>query len=493
MQRGYDHLVVGGGTAGVVTAVRLAQALPDARIGLLEAGPTDAGDERVLRARRWMELLGGELDYDYAIERSPRGNELIRHSRARVLGGCSSHNSVIAFRAPDRDLDHWVARGAAGWGPADCAPAFARVCSQVHVTETPVRNPVNEAVIAAAEQAGLPRVRFNDGAFTEGVGWLPLALRDGIRQSSSVAYLHAPGPPPNLDVVTDTRALRLVLERGRAAGVDTPGGRVRVAGETILACGAFDSPKLLLLSGIGPQAQLRAAGVDVAVDLPAVGAHLLDHPEGVVNWETRRAVPAETAQLFEVGVFARTEPGARHPDVMLHVGLIPFTVNTALRGYPTAEHGISLTPNVCRARSEGSVRLRSADPRDPPRIDFRYFADPYDERVMLAGVALAREIAAQPALRGWIARELTPGVAVTAPAALSEYTRSTANTVYHPAGTCRMGAADDPDAVVDPALRVRGVDALRVADASVFPSLTSVNPMLTVMMIGERAAELVTA
>jgi choline oxidase len=274
-------------------------------------------------------------------------------------------------------------------------------------------------------------------------------------------------------------------------GVQTAGGPIYAEREVIVSCGAFDSPKLLLNSGIGPAGHLRSVGMHVVHDLPGVGEHLLDHPEGVVNWELSRPMPPEAVNFWEIGIFEKTQPDLPAPDLMMHLGIVVFDMQTKPAGYPTAEHGFSLTPNVTRAKSEGTVQLRSADPADPPRIDFRYFTDPegHDERVMVAGVRRAREIAAQGALREWIRCELTPGAGVQSDTAISEYVRSTANTVYHPAGTCKMGAAADPSAVVDPQLRVCGVQGLRVADASVFPTMIGVNPNITVMMIGERCAD----
>jgi choline oxidase len=490
----YDYVVVGGGTAGAIVAARLAED-PAIHVALLEAGPNDEGLDFVLELRNWPNLLRSELDYDYVIEIQPRGNSLIRHSRARVLGGCSSHNSCIAFRGPDSDFVEWEARGARGWGPAGVARYFDRVWTRVHVEEPPECNPLNGAVIEAARQAGFPLVRFNQGEFREGVGRFQLNARDGIRQSSSVAYLHPLAKhSSNLDILTDTVVSRIVLdEHMRATGVETNRGLIETTREVIVCCGAFDSPRLLLLSGIGPAAHLRDVGVPVRVDLPGVGENLLDHPEGVVIWESTRPVPPESSQFWEVGLFARTTVEEQWPDLMLHFGLMPFDMNTLPLGYPTAENGFSLTPNVCRARSQGTVRLRSACHTDAPRIDFRYFTDPegYDERVILAGVKLARRIAEQPALKPWIKCELAPGKEVQSDEELSEYARRSANTVYHPAGTCRMGAVEDPGAVVGPDLRVIGVRGLRVADASIFPTMLSVNPAMTCMMIGEKCTDLI--
>ena len=490
----FDYLVLGGGTAGAVVAARLAED-PEASVCLVEAGPSDEGDWRILELWNWVNLLGTELDYDYLIEPQERGNGLIRHSRGKMLGGCSSHNSAIAFRTPDVDLGIWERSGAAGWGPEDARPYFDRLFDRVNVETVLPGNTCSEAFVEAARQAGFPPIRFNDEELREGVGWLQLNARGAIRQSSSVAYLHPIGElPPNLTLLTDTKVDRILLDdHGDAVGAETDRGTIRARREVVVCCGAFDTPKLLMLSGIGPADHLYDVGVPVMADVPGVGEHLLDHPEGVVMWESARPVPMMSRQGWEAALFARTDPDADEPDVMFHFGTSAFDLNTAQLGYPTAEQAFCLTPNVMRARSEGVVRLRSGDPSAPPLIDFRYFTDPdgYDDRVITEGVKLARAIAGQPALRPWVKRELAPGPDVRTDEEISEYARRTANTVYHPAGTCRMGAEDDPGAVVDPRLRVRGVGRLRVADASVFPTMIGTNPCITCMMIGEKCADLV--
>lgn len=489
----YDYLVIGGGTAGAIVAARLAAAYH--RVALFEAGPSDVGNPRILELVRWPDLLESEYDFDYRIEPQPRGNGNIRHARARVLGGCSSHNSCIAFTAPDYDMHAWEDAGAAGWGPAAVAPYFQRVREKVNFESADTGNALALAVLAAAREAGLPTITFNQSGVQQcGAGWFDLNKRGQLRDSSSVAYLHPLTQwGHTLTFYLDQYITRILIENGRAIGVQTADGPVYAEREVIVCCGAFDTPKLLLNSGIGPADHLRSVGVDVVHDLPGVGAHLLDHPEGVVNWESKHPLPPEVINYWEVGIFDCTEPGLPAPDLMMHLGVTVFDMQTKPAGYPTAECGFALTPNVARARSQGTVRLRSSNPADPPRIDFRYFTDPegYDERVMVAGVKRAREIAAQPALRLWIACELTPGPAVTSDADISAYVRATANTVYHPAGTCKMGADDDPLAVLDPQLRVRGLAGLRVADASVFPTMIGVNPNITVMMIGERCADFV--
>lgn len=489
----YDYLVVGGGTAGAVVAARLAED-PEASVCLVEAGPSDEGVREILELKRWQGLLGhAQYGQEFEIEPQERGNSNILHSRGIMLGGSSSHNSAIAFKPTEGDIRRWEAAGAAGWGPDGVAEYFARVSRTVNMEPSEWGNPLVEAFLAAGEEEGFPRLDFSQGVH-KGVGLFQLNKKGGLRQSSSAAYLHPlPELPANLTVLTSTRTRRVVFEGERAVGVETDRGELRANQEIVLSAGAFDTPKLLMLSGVGPAEPLGMLGVPVVSDVIGVGENLLDHPEGVITWESKHPVPDETANYYEAGLFANVDPDSGDPDLMFHFGLEPFDMHTRPLGYPTAENAFSITPNVTRARSRGTVRLRSADPEAPPAIDFRYFTDPegYDERIMVEGVRLARELAASGALSEWVERELAPGPSAQSFEELSEYVRTTANTVYHPAGTCKMGSPDDPDAVVDPELRVRGVEGLRVADASVFPAMISVNPCITCMMVGEKASDLI--
>lgn len=491
----FDYVVVGGGASGAVVARRLG----DAGVGsvcLLEAGPSDEFDQRVLRLRGWMEIGATELNRDYELEAQPHANSRLRHTRAIVLGGCSSHNAAIAFKPLDSDLAAWETAGAAGWGPDSVAAAWSRLRERVHIETAPDVNPLSRAFVQAAIESGLPLVRFNVDPHAEGVGWLQLNQRDGIRQSSSVAYLHPVAVLPQaLEVRTESPVRRLLIEGGRATGVELDEGQLRANREVIVCAGAFESPKLLALSGVGDPAELRRLGLPVLSDVPGVGRNLLDHPEGTVMFESSRPIPPESSQFWDAALFARSDRSLSEPDLMVHFGITPGDVEGALAGYPTAEHAFCLTPNVMYPRSVGSLRLRSADPEDPPSIDFRYFSDPegHDIKKMVAGLRLSRRIASAPALRSWLGRELAPGSDADSEELLCEFASSTQTTVSHPAGTCRIGAPDDELAVLDPFLRVRGVDGLRVADASVFPTLTGVNPCLTCMLVGERCAELVLA
>ncbi len=490
----YDYIIVGGGTAGSVVAARLAEN-PNITVCLIEAGPTDEGKEDIIAVKNWPNLLGTELDYDYTIEKQWRGNSRIRHSRGRVLGGCSSHNSCIAFRAPHYDMDNWQQLGCEGWNAREIQKYFDNVFEKVYIEKTPEINPVSQAFLEAAQQAGLQLVSFNtDGELPEGVGIFQLNAQNGLRQSSPQAYLYPMlRAAKNLTVLTNTSVNNILLDDSNTAyAVETDTAIILAEREIVLSCGTFETPKLLLLSGVGPPQHLHQLGIPVKVELPGVGEHLIDHPEGVIIWEANQPVPEETTQYWEVGLFAKIFPPSPLPDVMLHFGIVPFDWNTVPLGYPTAQFGFSMTPNVPRAKSEGVVRLRSTNPKDAPLIDFRYFTDQegYDEFILLEGMNLARKIAEQPALKKWVKRELAPGREVQSDEELSEYARRTANTVYHPAGTCKMGDTRDPFTVVDAQLRVKGVQNLRVADASIFPTMVSVNPCITCMMIGEKCADL---
>ncbi|SEC86228.1 GMC family oxidoreductase [Streptomyces melanosporofaciens] len=508
----FDYVVVGGGTAGSVVASRLSED-PSVSVCLLEAGPSDVGDDNILRLNRWMGLLGSGYDWDYPVEPQEKGNSFLRHARAKVLGGCSSHNSCIAFWAPAEDLDEWAAMGLDGWSAADCFPLYRRLEDNdapgdhhgrggpVRIRTVPPEDPCGRAALAACEEAGIPIAPFNTGTTVVcGANWFQINAReDGTRCSASVAYLHpVMDSRPHLDVRTGLQAKRLVLDENlRCTGVEYLSPdlihtlRVHARREVIVSCGAIDTPKLLMLSGIGPAAHLRETGVEVLVDSPGVGGNLQDHPEGVIMWNAEQPMINTSTQWWEIGIFAATEPDLDRPDLMFHYGATPFDLNTYRRGYPTSENAFCLTPNVTRARSRGTVRLATRDFRDKARVDPRYFTDPYDIDMMTRGLLLARKIAARPALALWAGAELAPGPDVHSSDELAAYIRETHNTVYHPACTVPMGAPDDPDAPLDPRLRVKGVTGLRVADGSVMPYLTAVNPCITTMMIGEKCADMI--
>ncbi len=380
---------------------------------------------------------------------------------------------------------------------------FARLKNNIVPVDEKDRNAIARDFVDSAQKTlGVPRVEgFNKKPFTEGVGFFDLAYHpeNNQRSSASVAYLHpVMDERPNLTIMLETWAYRLELDGTRAEGVHvrTQDGEeilVKARGEVVLCAGAVDSPRLLLHSGIGPKDQLEALGIPVALDLPGVGENLLDHPESVIVWETEGPIPDNSAMDSDAGLFVRRDPGHAGPDLMFHFYQIPFTDNPERLGYERPEFGVSMTPNIPKPKSRGRLYLTSADPSVKPALDFRYFTDEddYDGRTLVDGIRIAREIASSQPLAGWLKREVCPGPDVTGDEELSEYARKVAHTVYHPAGTCRMGAATDERAVVDPELRIRGLRGIRVADASVFPTMPAVNPMIGVLMVGERAVELI--
>ena len=509
----FDYVVAGGGTAGCVVAARLSED-PSVSVCLLEAGPSDVDDQAILRLEDWMFLLDSGYDWDYLVEPQEKGNSFLRHARAKVLGGCSSHNSCIAFWTPKEDLDEWAATGCEGWSSADCWPLIRRLETNdgpgdhhghdgpVNIRTVPPEDPCGVALLDAAVAAGLPTSRFNEGhTVTNGAGWFQInSAADNTRMSSSHAYLHPIlDSRPNLEIRTHCWVKRVAIEGGRATAVEylTPDlltqASVRARREVILSSGAIDTPKLLMLSGVGPGEHLQEFGIEPLVDSPGVGSNLDDHVEGIVQWDAKKPMIRHSTQFWEIGVFATSEEGLDRPDLMMHYGSVPFDMNTARWGYPTTENGFCLTPNVCRGRSRGTVRLRSRDYRDRARVDPRYFTDPdgHDERVMAFGMRLARKIVAQSPMAEWAGAELAPGPDAQTDDELIDYMHKTHNTVYHPACTAKMGPDSDPMAVVDPRLRVRGVRGLRIADGSILPFLPAINPCITTMMIGEKCSDMI--
>ncbi|PGG99923.1 hypothetical protein AJ79_08360 [Helicocarpus griseus UAMH5409] len=515
----YDYIIVGGGTAGCVIASRLAEYLPRMRILLIEAGPSDFMDDRVLLLKDWLNLLGGELDYDYPTTEQPMGNSHIRHSRAKVLGGCSSHNTLISFRPFEYDCQVWESLGCKGWS----FETFTRVLDNLRNTVQPVhsrhRNQLcKDWVKSCSDALDIPIIEdFNKeirskGKLTQGVGFFSVSYNpdDGRRSSASVAYIHpilrGEEKRPNLTILTNAWVSRVNVEGDTVKGVNITlqsGEKLTLNAkrETILCAGAVDTPRLLLLSGIGPQKQLSSLSIPVVKDLPGVGANLVDHPETIIIWELNQPVPPnQTTMDSDAGIFLRREaPNAAGfdgdaADIMMHCYQIPFCLNTERLGYDVPINAFCMTPNIPRPRSRGRIYLTSADPSVKPALDFRYFTDPegYDAATIVAGFKAARKVAQQSPFKDWIKREVAPGPNVTSDEALSEYGRRAAHTVYHPAGTTKMGdVQNDPMAVVDPQLKIRGLKKVRIADAGVFPVMPTINPMLTVLAIGERAAEII--
>jgi choline dehydrogenase len=493
-----DVVVVGAGSAGCVVARRLADA--GVNVVLLEAGPPD--DEPAIHDPVRLFELWGEGPVDWGYETVPQercDGRRIAQIRGRVLGGSSSVNGMYYVRAQPADYDTWAHLGNAGWRYEDVLPLFKRAedfdggasehrgaGGPLHVLSRYELHPLVEAMMAAAAEAGVPRNPDYNSGTPDGVAPIQLNIKDGRRQSAARAYLHPVLDADNICVRTGCHASRLLFEGARCVGVEvTRGGaveRVRAEHEVVLSAGVFDSPKLLMLSGIGPAAQLASHGIDVLVDLPGVGENLQDHVFSPLVYSAARPVPPAVAGLpqFPVHMFFRSRPGLPGPDLQSLFGHLPH-------GYEGPEDGYTFTSMLNRPASRGTVRLASADPSAAPLIDPCYGSREADLDAIASGLEQLREVGAQAALDGWRGAELFPGPDVQSRAALREYVRRTISTIFHPACTCKMGL--DELAVVDPELRVYGVERLRVADASVMPLVTSGNTHAPTVMIGERAAD----
>ncbi|MFG2846939.1 GMC family oxidoreductase [Kitasatospora sp. NPDC048296] len=510
MREEFDYVVVGAGTAGSVLAHRLTED-PDARVLVLEAGagriPAEVDDPTA-----WMRLLGSRIDWRYRSTPQPgldgRG---IREPRGRAPGGSSNLNLMMHVRGHPADFDHWAYQGAAGWSYRDVRPYFDRMEADRPFTHAGLNgpNPASEAFVEACVELGHPRLAdFADGP-VHGVGWHLLDTAGGRRRGALASYLEPALRRPNLTLRSNAQALRLVVIGGRCVGVeylqrpepvglegrvvrDVHGEDLRVgihqayaAAEVILAAGAIESPKLLLLSGIGSPDRLRSFGIAVNAALPGVGENFHNHVLTAVMSESRTPVPAARQNLSEAALFLASEPGLPAPDLQLafvHTSFDP----EATRGHPDT---VSVLPGVVRPASRGWVRLARADALARPLVNPNYLGDHSDLERLVRGVELAREIIGTSAFSPWHKQELWPGPAVRGDEQLRAFVRRTADSYHHHAGSCRMGT--DDLSVVDPRLRVHGVRGLRIADASVMPAVPSGNPHAAVVMIAERAADLI--
>ncbi|MEO3973508.1 GMC family oxidoreductase N-terminal domain-containing protein [Streptomyces sp. CAU 1734] len=494
----HDYIVVGGGTAGCVLADRLS-ADPSVSVLLLETGGS-ARDERVDQPSRWPELFGGPLDWALRTEpqRQLDGRRLA-WPRGRLLGGSSAVNAMVHIRGRSSDYDHWAEFGGEGWSHAALRPWFDRLegrdgaggdapPARLTVSERLRHHPLAEAFVRAGRESGLAHnPDFNLGV-QEGVGLYRVTQAGGRRCDAYTAYLRPALGRPNLTVLTGHRAVRVLLDAGRAIGVETrsENGRtaLRAEREVILAGGTIGSPHLLLLSGIGPAGELRRHGIEAAADLPGVGENLHDHLQVSLSWATERTYPVDPgSNLGEAGGFVRTSPELIGPDVQLS-----FAPMSGLNQGARPGEGFTIGPAVTRPRSRGRLSLRSADPLTAPAIDPGYLTEPEDIEPLIAGVRLARSLADAPGLRVHRAAR-SPHPCGPSAEEITAFIRQHAQTQYHPVGTCRLGT--DPRAVVDPELRVHGVAGLRVADASVMPAVPTGNTAAAVYAIAEKAAEMI--
>ena len=508
-RRTYDYVVVGAGTAGCVLANRLSE---DGRrsVLLLEAGPRDSNPWIHVPIGYGRTMHHPVLNWGFWTEPDPNMNgRRVYWPRGRTLGGSSAVNGLIQIRGQPEDFDAWEAAGADGWNARQVEPYFQKSLEMVSVTRIAERGELVDAFIRGCGELGIPPNDDLSGAKQEGAGYLHLTTRNGRRCSAAVAYLNPARKRPNLTVATGAHAARILFEGSRAVGVQYGNEKV-LASEVILSAGAIQSPQLLQLSGIGPEKLLSSLGIPVVADLPGVGENLQDHlalrliykctrpitTNDELRNAWRKALTGLKYVLFRrgpmaigvmtAGMITRALADASTPDIQFFLS----TVSAEERGAdPHPFSAFTLVYYPMRPESRGRVRIASADPLRAPAIQPNYLATEYDRRIMIEGAKLARRLVATPSLAPYVLEEYKPGRAVSSDAQILEAVRSNGSSGYHAVGTCRMGK--DALAVVDPQLRVRGVEGLRVVDASVMPLLVSGNTNAATFMIAEKAADLI--
>jgi choline dehydrogenase len=498
----YDFIVVGAGPGGSAVANRLSEN-PKVNVLLLEAGGPDIPDN-VRNPALWFTLFGSAIDWGYTSTPQPAlNNRQTYEPRGKVPGGTSNMYILMHIRGHRSDYDNWAYNGCPGWGYDDVLPYFQKSEDQEDNTNPTAGkggaislinakdhnpNPTSRAFIDACRELGYPPTDDFNGPHMEGVGWHHLNIKNGKRHGANEAYLEPIKGRKNFTLSTNSYATRLLLEGSRCVGVEyVQNGSTKTARanhEVIIAGGALESPKLLMLSGIGPADHLKEVGVPVKVDLPGVGQNFHNHVLTGVIRECKQPVPQGNLNLSEAALFCKSEPGWVGPDLQIAFVHVPFDIIVG-QGHPNS---ISILPGVVRPMSRGWIKLASANPMDMPLVNPNYLGAASDADRLLQAVKLSRDIFATKAFSEWVGTELLPGPDFKTDDQLREFIRNRADSYHHQSGSCKMGS--DQMAVVDPQLRVYGVEGLRVADASVFPVVPSGNCHSGILMIAEKCADM---
>lgn len=494
----YDYIVIGAGSAGCVVANRLTED-SETSVLVLEAG-NPATKPEIQVPLSWLSLKGSEVDWAYSTEPEPylNGRKIV-HARGKVVGGSSSINAMIYIRGNHQDFDHWQELGNRGWSYEEVLPYFKRSENQqrgandfhgvdgaLSVTDPIAPVVTSERFIEAAAQLGYGRNPDFNGAQQVGAGFYQLTIKDGKRHSTAAAFLIPVLDRPNLKVQTGALVTQLLFAGLRTVGVEYLHAgtlhQVDVNQEVILSAGAFDSPKLLILSGIGNAEELRSLNIPVVVDLPGVGQNLQDHINvQVAHRATQDLQPAPTSNIAEAGLFVCTQDSvAGVPDLQF----FSVPVLWVPPGYPNEGSGVAIGASLTHPQNRGSVTLHSTNPQDSPCIRMNYLQHESDLQKLVLGMKIIRELFSCDRFDQFRGEEVAPGADVTSDAALQTYVRNVVETIWHPVGTCKMGT--DSMAVVDPELRVYGVEGLRVVDASIMPTITTGNTNAPTIMIGEK-------
>ena len=486
----YDYLIIGGGSAGSIIARRLAEA----NIGsvlLIEAGKSDENDPAITHLSR-LDEQSDETEWGFTASPTIAGHNDIHYSRAKMLGGCGNHNDCAFLIPAKQDFDQWNSLGATGWSWSDVAPYFDKVDNKVCCHTAPPVGEVSEVFVNAAKELGLPWTDFRKSV-TQGVGVFPLNSKGNLRQSSSIAYLHPLSAlPKNLSVMCDTTVTKLKVNKHRVIGCETSSEEILANKEVILCCGAIQTPQLLMVSGIGPADHLADFDIQCLHNIKAIGRNLMDHSSANIVMQLEQP-PQWQLTLCEVSLLLQTHSNEPAPDLLYHFVLGGRNKYINLKPDYDPNLSVKISPNVTRPKSRGWVNLQSAQITDQPDIQLNYYsdADDYDMKTMIKGLKFSRQLAQTSSFSSLTDNEILPGKGVCTDKELANYIRNTCETVYHPAGTCKMGNPNDEDTVVDCKLHLKGLDNLRICDASVFPSMVTVNINNTVMMVAEKAADLI--